>query len=328
MRTPVVAPRGGFTLIELLVVMAIISILMGLLLPAVQKAREAGARASCLNNLRQIGLAIHQYELDFRKLPPSRLSDIHATWAVFILPYLEQQVLYNRWDISQTYYLQNDPAARQTPVPIYFCPSRRTPSSEPTLSLSGFVYGNPMGDICDDGPQFGPTGVHVPGALGDYGANLGTFNCDGVDDCGSQTNGPFRAAYDSPVDNFRSLYTVRIGMITDGLSNTFFVGEKHVMPSLLGYGGQNLMAIPNPNDCAFYNGDYYMCSCRPAGLNYPLARYPEDTNPNAGFGSWHPNIVNFLFGDGGVRSLVATTDPSILAVLADIADGLPTPSDF
>src|SRR4051812_9551023 len=96
-RRNVARRRTAFTLIELLVVMAIISILIGLLLPAVQQAREAASRSSCGNNLRQIGLAIHQYEGDFRRLPPSRLSDLHATWAVFILPYLEQQALYNMW---------------------------------------------------------------------------------------------------------------------------------------------------------------------------------------------------------------------------------------
>src|SRR5215471_13177980 len=120
--------RYGFTLIELLVVIAIISVLMALLLPAVQRVREAGSRASCANNLHQIGLAFHMYHDNYGKLPPNRLSDLHATWAVLILPYVEQSNLYAQWDLVKFYYDQSD-VARLTQVPTYFCPSRRTAQS-------------------------------------------------------------------------------------------------------------------------------------------------------------------------------------------------------
>src|SRR5438270_223661 len=82
--------RRGFTLVELLVVIAIIALLVGLLVPAVQKVREASSRVTCGNNLKQIGLAMHNYDETFARLPPSRISDLHATWAVVILPYMEQ----------------------------------------------------------------------------------------------------------------------------------------------------------------------------------------------------------------------------------------------
>src|SRR5207253_6161530 len=91
--------RRGFTLIELLVVIAIISTLIGMLLPAVQKAREAASRISCANNLKQIGLALHNYESTFERLPPSRTSIGSATWAVFIMPFIEQDNLYNQWNL-------------------------------------------------------------------------------------------------------------------------------------------------------------------------------------------------------------------------------------
>src|SRR5947209_3255451 len=120
----ITSARRGFTLVELLVVIAIIAVLVGLLLPAVQKAREAGARTSCANNLKQIGLALHMYHQDQKTLPTSRLSDLHATWAVLIMPYLEQDNLYKQWNLPLTYYEQSD-VARKTPVPVYFCPSRR-----------------------------------------------------------------------------------------------------------------------------------------------------------------------------------------------------------
>src|SRR5258705_6968941 len=90
----------AFTLIELLVVIAIIAILIGLLVPAVQKVREAAARTQCANNLHQMGLAIHMYNDANRALPPSRVGPQHATWFVVILPYIEQDNLYKQWDLT------------------------------------------------------------------------------------------------------------------------------------------------------------------------------------------------------------------------------------
>src|SRR5579864_3189252 len=115
----------GFTLIELLVVMAIIGILVGMLLPAVQWIREAGNRTVCANNLKQIGLAMLHYADDHNStLPVSRLDNGSATWAVMILPYLEKNNLFKQWNTTVPYF-QQTAAARQATVPILFCPTRR-----------------------------------------------------------------------------------------------------------------------------------------------------------------------------------------------------------
>jgi prepilin-type N-terminal cleavage/methylation domain-containing protein len=309
------ARRRGFTLIELLVVIAIIALLIALLLPAVQKVREAADRTQCANNLKQIGLACHSYVDVHKCLPPSRtlygLQDELAeffngidaepdgdemmgpTWAVYLLPYLEQAPLYKLWNLTYNpnippwgtpYFLQS-PQAVQGTVPVYFCPSRRSPTTSPTLSLSG------------DGP--------LPGALGDYACCVGTTGGDFWNFAISPLlpNGAFRVGVPPGLG-------VRLAEITDGTSNTFLIGEKHVQEGQFGQGN---------NDCCIYDGDNILCSSRSAGINYPLAQSIND--PAWKFGSYHTAICQFVFADGSVHALTVTVSPQVLELLANIKDG-------
>src|SRR6478736_637949 len=162
--------RGGFTLVELLVVIAIIGILVALLLPAIQAAREASRRTQCLNHLKQIGLAMHMYHDARKSLPPSRMPCWHGTWASAIWPYLEEGNIAQQWDPVMGYYEQ--PLENLTvQVPVYICTSRRAP---PQLSIEGDTRGSTP---------------HRPGALSDYAVSIG----DGIDyqgDKGSADSDP------------------------------------------------------------------------------------------------------------------------------------------
>jgi prepilin-type N-terminal cleavage/methylation domain-containing protein len=158
--------RRAFSLVELLVVIAIIAVLVGLLLPGVQKVREAANRSHCANNLKEIGLGIHHYHDTYNAIPPSRLDkDGGVAWTVLILPYVEQDNFYRQWDLRRWYYdqgatVEEGDAIRQTQVKLFYCPTRRSP---PMISISGDL---------PDLPWAGSK-PHYAGALGDYAACAG-----------------------------------------------------------------------------------------------------------------------------------------------------------
>ncbi|HZN36216.1 MAG TPA: DUF1559 domain-containing protein, partial [Pirellulaceae bacterium] len=167
--------QRGFTLVELLVVIAIIGVLVALLLPAVQAAREAARRSSCQNNLKQIGIATHNFHDTFNFLPPLRLAggDGWATYWVLIMPYMEQGNLQQQWNLQLKYSVQSA-AARTAQIKSYYCPSRRSGGvsvAEQFWVTDQTAPPNPASAGSTE-VRFGPTN-NVSGATGDYAACVG-----------------------------------------------------------------------------------------------------------------------------------------------------------
>jgi prepilin-type N-terminal cleavage/methylation domain-containing protein/prepilin-type processing-associated H-X9-DG protein len=311
--SPLRTRRAAFTLVELLVVIAIIGVLVALLLPAVQAAREAARRSQCQNHLKQIGLGIHNFE-DINKSLPHTRYDNRYTWAVEIMPYIEQQNTFAAWDLGKSYYAQTA-TARLAAIPIYYCPSRRSHK----LGTSGSI------SIPDNDIQDNTSNAPVPGALSDYAVSVGSTGRDywwdgngssGGDNTLLKTRGAFRM-----MNNWSTVITQpatvpgrRIAEITDGMSNTLWVGEKHVQIGQFG---------KSSGDCSIYNGDKG-CSFRGAGPSHPLARIPSQ-NLVANFGSYHPGVCQFVMADGSVRALRVSINTTVLGNIADVDDGQPIP---
>lgn len=320
--------RGAFTLVELLVVIAIIGVLVALLLPAVQMARESARRMSCSNNLKQSPLAAHGYHDAYNVLPPGRLDHRGGlTWAVQILPYLEQGNFFQQWDITRLYYDQGPNVTagdliRRTPVKTYLCPSRQRPGA--AISITGDTPDTPF-----SGARSPPD--YYTGAVSDYAACIGndtTPESSGI--AGEGGNGAFSVAL-IPWNYVRVPTTggapgilgpqksmTRFGNITDGLSNTLFFGEKHVRLGQFGNGNSE-------GDGSVYNGDILGFGSRPAGRLNPLALGPTDRFRTQ-FGSYHPGVCQFAFGDGSVRAIPVNITPSILDALAQRDDGMLIPN--
>jgi prepilin-type N-terminal cleavage/methylation domain-containing protein/prepilin-type processing-associated H-X9-DG protein len=306
--------RRGFTLVELLVVIAIIGVLIGLLLPAIQAAREAARRASCMNNLTQIGIALGQYQSAHESLPSGVVDSKgpihnvaqgqHLSWLVYLLPYLDEGTLFNHIDLSAGAYSAKNAPVRAIPISSLICPSY---PGEPRLAGGG----------PDDAlaAARSTSSDRFKARLSNYAG------------CHHDVEAPIDA------DNHGVLFLnshITQKDVTDGVTHTIYAGEKLGNDQDLGWMSGTRATLRNTGTpLNETTGDEGARSSRrqmlgkdkiPAADTSAAAQIAEDLKVG-GFGSAHPGVVNFLFGDGHVRSIRAEIEQSVLQQLGHRADG-------
>jgi prepilin-type N-terminal cleavage/methylation domain-containing protein len=301
----------GFTLVEILVVIAILGILLALLLPAVQAARESARRAECSNHLKQIGLACHQHHLSYGAFPtggrgysvsrawtngkPAKFDQQTWSWGYQILPFLEEMALY---------MIADDNVVASTTTSTYFCPSRRSP-----VALAGGYWAS----------------YSTPRAQSDYAGNAGSSstNGDGGGIYGAGTNG---------VIVEQAVGMVRFDEVRDGTSKTILIGEKRVNITYC-------TTQQQPDDNDGYVGGYqddvvrFGAATSPYGpivpepdvFGLPYSWSPPQPlqPPIYEFGSSHPGICQFVLCDGSVQAFAFSIDPLAFQNLCVRNDGLP-----
>ena len=288
------------TLVELLVVMAIFSVLMALLLPAVQQAREAARRTSCGNNLKNVGLALISYH-DLHQSFPFGFNDYEALWSAMILPQLELKTMYDRlifqesgpgqWDADSA----NERAAC-TLIPVYRCPS---------LPIAKHIDDNPSGSImegrvpisyraCAGSNGWSDTAETIPTGAAANAVALDSLQLDGV---------------------FFGTSRTRMAEITDGLSHTVLVGESHTDPRFIKDGqamdywqlGAPQTGTWKPGGVGGTEFSEGLGSTGPR-MNSRLDQSVPGAVMEVSFGSYHPRMAMFSLADGSVRLLSETID--------------------
>jgi prepilin-type N-terminal cleavage/methylation domain-containing protein/prepilin-type processing-associated H-X9-DG protein len=294
--------RSGFTLIELLVVIAIIAILIGLLLPAVQKVRAAAARVQCQNNLKQLAVAVHNYHDVNQRIPANgpqatfSMGGANWSWLALILPYVEQQNLYQRMNIPfSTLAVNNANGLLATPVKTFQCPADGTTNlpRTNTADIGGKVGQTNYKGVCGDNWAWGNFPFTPPGGSSN-GLDVGNgifYRTDGKP--GTTGHGP-----------------LPIVAIIDGTSNTFMIGED----------------VPLYNRwCAWPYNNAAVGTCA-IPLNYGI---PPRTNPGGAsdwhnvysFRSRHTNGANFAYADGSVQFITQSISRTVYMATATYQGG-------
>jgi prepilin-type N-terminal cleavage/methylation domain-containing protein/prepilin-type processing-associated H-X9-DG protein len=327
--------RRGFTLIELLVVIAIIAVLIALLLPAVQAAREAARRAQCVNNLKQIGLAMHNYESSNGCLPFGMKGCCWGTWQIAVLPYVEQQAMFNAWNsfgnnaiggASDTPFRYNGAAnstVTTSKISAYLCPSDGSNNSTSSIAAGGVPvsfhnyavnYGNivqEQGSTVGNAfvPYFVDNGVQY-NFLGAPFGDVGSPNAD-------ITAGTANAGSTFSAVSFQS--------IVDGLSNTMMTGE--ILVGISGGGKNDLRGMGWWAYGSGYTGYRTPNSTLPDMLRAATqCNYPYSSNPPCGIRadllsmcatrSRHSGGVDIGFCDGSVKFIKNTINPVTYSALS------------
>lgn len=339
-----VAPRScrrGFTLIELLVVIAIIGILLAILLPAVQYARESARRTACQNNMRQLSLAAVNFaESDGRKMYPAAYVGITTagakqdghTWPALLMPYLDLPTYSTENPSNKPWGTTTGGGVKSNVMNVFFCSSRRTPMRQRTPSTG-------VPKTLD----FAAGTAQEPGGCTDYAGNTGP-NCGltmGNASClfawpNAQPTGVFIPAEITQISSAgtndeRWAWTGRLTMTAlenaDGKTNTILLGEKYVELSHQGEAGGPVTQYDLSSPVQYADGDAF-----DARFPWHFLRYgavmnnstadSTDPNRNRHWGSSHTAGVNFSFCDGRVRLLKYGMDATVLGRLLDRRDGV------